>query len=266
MRNGDFTDTGITLSTEIIKSSGERSVLGGEATEFMKRSPSGNAVFELERGSITPELDLRGANVHRRESAKKIKPSDSVRYESSGDVLYEVADDAPEEPPFIPRPAMHQRRTIRIAVVATILGLAWMSFRGPATTPANHTSAPQPPQRALASLPNSAPESTPPTIASEVGMAPLVAPPVEEAHPPIAEFMNYGHLTLYSTPSAIVTISSKVTGRQWLARTPIAEIKLPPGSYSVSLRNPILRMGSALDLQIKDGQYLTQDVRLKLSP
>ena len=74
--------------------------------------------------------------------------------------------------------------------------------------------------------------------------------------------VNFGFLTLHTTPSAEVTIM--IDGAPWVRRTPLENEKLPVGIYQVKLRNDIVGLEKNLTVQIKDGKVVNLDTRLEI--
>ncbi|MCM2323671.1 MAG: hypothetical protein NDJ90_10465, partial [Oligoflexia bacterium] len=76
------------------------------------------------------------------------------------------------------------------------------------------------------------------------------------------EPIEFGFLTLRSTPSADVTIM--LEGRPWVRKTPLQREKLPAGSYNIKLSHELLGMEKTVPVIIQDGRVVELDVRLDI--
>jgi hypothetical protein len=83
------------------------------------------------------------------------------------------------------------------------------------------------------------------------------------AEMPVQAFLdpvNYGTLTLHSTPTSEARIFSD--GMTWMRPTPISGLRLPPGEYQIQLTNQLLGMQKQLMLSIEKDKSVHKEVNL----
>jgi len=76
------------------------------------------------------------------------------------------------------------------------------------------------------------------------------------------EPLNFGYLTIHTTPSADVSLV--IDGTPWVKHTPIEKEKLPVGIYLVKMKNEIVGLEKDMKIQIKDGGLVNIDTRLEM--
>ena len=73
---------------------------------------------------------------------------------------------------------------------------------------------------------------------------------------------RFGYITIHTTPSSDATMM--IDGSQWQQKTPVENVKIPVGTYTIHLTNDVLGMEKNVTITVEENRSVSIDERLQI--